>query len=248
MVESLEALQSRLLETTSVELKWQALRDFYGRMGADQINYGIIDTFVSDRFTAPVRFLSTMDPTWLDYYGEKRLDIHDPHVEFVRQGNLVPYVWGESVLGRLDHREQREAVAQTVEAGLRSQLSVTLPDPLGGGQPVGGLTIGSSLAERDYFNAIRGHEAIMIVAGLLFHHHCIGEIRRSHVGAKPLSARERDCMALLAQGLRVTRIAEKLRLSEATVELHLHRARRKLGAATTAQAVARALMFGDIAS
>lgn len=246
MIERLESFQSRLLDASSVETKWHVLRDFFAAYGADQVNYGIIDTFVSDRVTAPVRFLSSMDPTWLSFYGDERLDIHDPHVEFVRQGNLVPYYWGESALRRIDDNAKQNTVAQTVEAGLRSQLSVSLPDPFGVGLPVGGLTIGSSLAEKEYFSFIRGHESLLIVAGLIFHHHCIGEIRRSHAGASPLSTRERDCITLIAHGLRVSRIAERLKLSEATVELHLQRARRKLRAATTAQAVARAMMFGDM--
>jgi DNA-binding CsgD family transcriptional regulator len=53
-------------------------------------------------------------------------------------------------------------------------------------------------------------------------------------------------MTHVARGLRTVRIAERLGLSEVTVELYLKNARRKLKAATTSQAVARAMIFGDI--
>lgn len=62
-----------------------------------------------------------------------------------------------------------------------------------------------------------------------------------------LSPRERHVVTLLARGLRTNRIAERLGISDATVELHLRNARRKLAASTSAQAVANALLSGEIA-
>jgi len=62
--------------------------------------------------------------------------------------------------------------------------------------------------------------------------------------APALSPRERDCLALLARGLRNDRIAERLGIAPATVEMHLARARRKLGVRTREAAVARAVFAG----
>jgi DNA-binding CsgD family transcriptional regulator len=59
-----------------------------------------------------------------------------------------------------------------------------------------------------------------------------------------LSPRERECLTWLVAGLRSDRIAERLGLSRVTVDLHLTRARRRLGARTREQAVARALILG----
>lgn len=86
----------------------------------------------------------------------------------------------------------------------------------------------------------------MVSAAIFLHPHPISDTRRQQVGAKPLSPRERECMTYVARGLRTIRIAERLGLSVVTVELHLRNARRKLRATTTPQAVARALIFGDI--
>lgn len=49
-----------------------------------------------------------------------------------------------------------------------------------------------------------------------------------------------------ALGKQQAEVAAILMISERTVENHLRAARRRLGAASTAQAVARALRLGDI--
>lgn len=54
-----------------------------------------------------------------------------------------------------------------------------------------------------------------------------------------LTARERDCLAFVADGKSDRETAEILGLSEATIHFHVNNARRKLGAVTRAQAVAR---------
>lgn len=63
-----------------------------------------------------------------------------------------------------------------------------------------------------------------------------------------LSAREREVLAWTAAGRRQADIAATLGLSERTVENHLRRIRRRLGVATTAQAIRVAVRNGDIDS
>ena len=72
------------------------------------------------------------------------------------------------------------------------------------------------------------------------------EVRPPNLGTQPLTPRERDVIELLANGLRISRIAEQMKISERTVELHLRNARRKLRSSTTPQAVVRALLLGEI--
>ncbi len=61
-----------------------------------------------------------------------------------------------------------------------------------------------------------------------------------------LTPRELECLAGLARGLRQDAVADQLGISTATVELHGVNARRKLGALTTAHAVAIAVTRGLI--
>ena len=64
------------------------------------------------------------------------------------------------------------------------------------------------------------------------------------VGA--LSDREREVLAWTAAGRRQVEIAATLGLSERTVENHLRRIRKRLGVATTAQAIRVAIRNGEI--
>ena len=59
-----------------------------------------------------------------------------------------------------------------------------------------------------------------------------------------LSGRERDCMAFVAEGKSDWEISAILGVSHTTVISHVQNAKRKLGAATRAQAVARCLTAG----
>jgi len=61
-----------------------------------------------------------------------------------------------------------------------------------------------------------------------------------------LSPREGQILALVAQGLTRLDIASELGLSPSTVRTHMEHARRKLGARSRAQAVAKAITTGQL--
>lgn len=65
-------------------------------------------------------------------------------------------------------------------------------------------------------------------------------------GVRQLSVREREVLTWTAAGRRHADIAATLGLSERTVENHLRAARRRLGVATTAQAIKIAIRNGDL--
>jgi DNA-binding CsgD family transcriptional regulator len=69
--------------------------------------------------------------------------------------------------------------------------------------------------------------------------------RRADISEK-LSERERECLLWLARGLRTREIADRLNLAAVTVDLHLKRIRTKLGAATREEALAKAILSGEI--
>ena len=70
--------------------------------------------------------------------------------------------------------------------------------------------------------------------------------RSQGAGPRPLSAREREVLGYLAEGLSGAAIAERLVLSPETVRTHVRNAMEKLGASTRSQAVALALESGII--
>lgn len=68
----------------------------------------------------------------------------------------------------------------------------------------------------------------------------VSAVRAPHPGAEPLSAREREVLALVARGTSNREIARELFISEATVKTHLTHIFAKLGAKDRAAAVATA--------
>jgi DNA-binding CsgD family transcriptional regulator len=137
-------------------------------------------------------------------------------------------------------------VGEAHEAGLHAGLLVPLCGDYGSALPTAGIVMGSSLPEADIEKIVQDYAPMLVALAHVFHAGMIGELRRRRVGAKPLSERERDCLQYAARGLRTTAIADRLNLSEATVELYLRNARRKLDAKTLAEAVARAIQFQQI--
>src|SRR5687768_18380196 len=69
---------------------------------------------------------------------------------------------------------------------------------------------------------------------------------RASTSGRPLSAREREILSYLAEGLSGAAIAQRLVLSPETVRTHVRNAMEKLGASTRSQAVALALESGVI--
>jgi len=65
-------------------------------------------------------------------------------------------------------------------------------------------------------------------------------------GHPPLTERERDTLALVAEGRTDWEISETLGISEARVSLHIDEAGRKFGAVSRAQAVARLIAAGHV--
>lgn len=62
--------------------------------------------------------------------------------------------------------------------------------------------------------------------------------------APVFSARERDCLAHVAQGLSDGDIADRLAIAQSTVHFYIEKAKRKVGARTRAQAVAHLVAAG----
>lgn len=239
-------LHEALALCRDVEGHWSVLTGFMARHGADVINYAVLNTLADERSIARVTQFSNMDSSWIEYYLDQKMDLDDPHVHYLRECNHRPYLFDEAAVRRLEDERGREVLLMAADAGLKSQLSVIAADPKGARDPIGGMTIGSSVRSPEYFKAIDGKEVMLLTAALVFHNHCIGEIRREQVGAQSLTQRERDVMAYVALGRRTSRIGEQMGLADVTVEMHLRNARRKLRAATAAQAVARAMIFKDI--
>ncbi|MCB9673561.1 MAG: helix-turn-helix transcriptional regulator [Alphaproteobacteria bacterium] len=69
---------------------------------------------------------------------------------------------------------------------------------------------------------------------------------RREVPKDPLTTRERDVVALIAEGHTNDRIAKRLGISASTVRTHIERLLEKLHARSRAEAVTRAIATGQL--
>lgn len=146
-----------------------------------------------------------------------------------------PFFWTKTTSQR---GEQYKVVKAPKGSGVHGlQVPVFGHAGLTGAISFGGETIDSSARARLVLTAI-GAAAFRSAHRLLE-----GEPAELPAG---LSPREREVLRWIAAGRRQADIAVTLGLSERTVENHLRRVRRRLGVATTAQAVRVAIRAGEI--
>lgn len=241
-----EALIAAMVDAANPAERFRTLTVALGAIGVDQINYGFFDPAASRGVDAEVVYISTMRSDWLEYYQDHSLHLCDPHVVKVHQGNLLPYRWGDEQVASLDDPAIRRAAQETREAGIAAALCVPLTGPLDPTRPIAGMTLGSTLGEAELARLTSGSAARMVALAHVFHTLSLGALTHERMGVSRLSPRERDCLSHTAKGLRHDMVAWRLGLSRATVELHLGNARRKLKARTLPEAVARALVYGEI--
>jgi len=71
-------------------------------------------------------------------------------------------------------------------------------------------------------------------------------LRRSQPSGPVLTQREREVLALLAEGLSISALAKQLYVSESTAKTHISRVYEKLGATNRAQALMSAVRLGIV--
>jgi DNA-binding CsgD family transcriptional regulator len=203
----------------------QALYDVVRRFGAKSL-------VIADRKGDTTRHFTLEGPDgWYDYYFKNDLRRGNPVFRNLRRRS-TGFVWSE-----IDDRcagDQRWFDALE-EFEMPDGMSVPSHGP--GGQ-MGWI---SFTAERIEMSPLE-RQAISL-AGLALH-----DRLRVLAGAidKPvhLSERERDCLGFVAQGKSDWEISVILTISQSTVHTHVENAKRKLGARTRAQAVARFICQG----
>jgi len=217
-----------------------------GELGLNTINYGFFDPCAAELSDEPIQFLTTMSDDWMRYYYDQSLAETDVHVIRVKERKITPYIWGERNIERLEVKSERRTAQEGKDAGLRSALLVPLTSLFDPFTPVGGMALGSSLDDAAFKDVVREHGSSLVTIAHLFHNATIHQLWHDQDGGKVLSLRERDCLRYLADGKRQDAIADAMGLARVTVEMHLRSARKKLHSATLHEAIAKALVLGEI--
>lgn len=210
--------------------------------GFDSFAYGM---FGPDRSPASVEDRShvmklNFPEDWVAHYFEQGYQDHDPVVAYI-PASLMSFTWDE-IPARFDLRpKQRRVLAEARDAGLKRGVSC----PVHG--PRGSVAILSFASSDDGIDP-RAHIARLQPISAQFHlaHSELIEAPRPEGPMVELTARERECLAWVAQGKSSWDIGQILGITEFTVSYHVKKAMRKLGSGSRIVAVVKAIRLGLI--
>lgn len=194
--------------------------------------YGAKSLVVADRMGETIRHFTLEGPDgWYEYYFRHDLRRANPVFRNLAR-RAAGFVWSEMDDRVPGDRRWFDALA---EFEMPDGMSVPSHGP---GGRLGWI---SFTVER--FDISPPERQAISLAGLALHDRLrvlAGDI------APPvsLSTRERDCLGFVAQGKSDWEISVILSISQSTVHTHVENAKRKLGARTRAQAVARFICQG----
>lgn len=210
---------------------------------ASHIGAGAVTTFFGSR-NADV-FYSSLPDWWFD----ECVRDGDPHqrlhmVQAVRRGERY-VVWGHD-LCRTNPASTRQGIQlgldQTHHFGLRTNIIFPMAD-MDGRYRGGGVSFAFADSGDAFRRRLKRSRGALCVASFAAYDR-IRSLHRPQMPDNPLSARERDVLMGLTEGLHVSRIADRLMISDSAVNLYVSNAKKKLRARTREQAVAVALTKG----
>lgn len=178
------------------------------------------------------RYAQFSPPGWQEEYARLGLDEGNP-VIFAPARRVSPFRWSAPGFSDLDGWR---GLKLAHELGVQDGLAVPCHEPHG---RVGVVSMGFERFE------LSPREMQVIALAAVMTHERMAQLAAVPAPLAPsLSQRERDCLAYVADGLSDGEIAWKLGIAPTTVHSHVENAKRKLGARTRAQAVAR--LFGGM--
>lgn len=198
----------------------------------------------SDGYWAENSSVTTYSKVMLDYvYDPKhRLEIAD---RVICQRH--PIKWG--IEYSLEHhnknscdREFNELASEQVQC----KNAYNFPIPTIGRPGSSGVSVYSSAQYKQFENLWAEVGSDMHIAALSTHLHIQNCQQVPLSPAQRLSPRERECLLWLGNGLSIKEIAHKLDIADVTVKFHFTNAKKKLSAKTREQALAKAILTGQI--
>ncbi len=190
------------------------------------------------------QFISSLPDEFRDNYREGGLIGDDPFLSLICRNMTAAGIVTDGDRFPETNGRQGAFLELTRSFGVKTALCIpvrTIQQSEFGGWVIGGTTDGPA-----FDRICETFTAELHLAGLMAFERLTALAHRARPAHGRLSPRERECMLWLSAGLRVAKIAHRLDISESAVALYITNARRKLGARTREQAVARAIMSGEI--
>ena len=213
--------------------------------GFDSFMYGMCTSVRPDHESRMFVF-TTAPPEWVARYDQMAYIEVDPRILLLWDSTL-PLVWDQRTV-RGGSKQCEAFLDDALEHGIASGVCMPLGDEVGTRVIV---ALNSRIAEVDECrrHAITRNLGDIVLLAHYFHELFMKAIIRrgggqTPIAGRPLSERERECLALTARGMTTEDIALKLGIGARTVQFHFDSIRSKLAAANRQEAVARAIKDG----
>jgi DNA-binding CsgD family transcriptional regulator len=235
MDKGLTSFLGRIDLAGTADAAWSATLDFLRDEGVEHVHYAYRDNRSgSDAWHRR----TTLPDWWLELYAHRGFASIDPgRAHFFRSCEPVltgaDFAPAQSLPLRTAFHEESRSL------GIQNGFVVPLRHERR--ERVGAFACETRLSRPalERWSARIGSTLVVALYYADAQHH--GLLRDEAARAIRLTIRERECLLWLAKGFRNDRIAERMGISNPTVEMHLTNARRKLGAFTREQALARAV-------
>lgn len=184
---------------------------------------------------------TTYPEAWVAHYFANRYQFIDPVIAESQRSQLA-FAW-RFLLNRPGGLtpEQKKLFEEAAEHGIRDGFTI----------PFHGATgcfacLSLAFASLDELKGVMGAQPKLKLLGV-YYHTAIERLLEVEIPEDELSAMERQCLTWAANGRSLWEISGLAHRSEPDIAFALRSAREKLGTATTAQAVAKAIAQGLIA-
>lgn len=233
-----------ILTATTPEKTWEEALSLLKKTGDHRF------TYLFAPFSRHVRFFTNRDDwitsEWVAFIRAENDNIR----QAFETAQTIPYTWSSLRMAAAT-RKDRKSAKESKESGFYEKIAAAgykrnlcLPIRALHPRQQGALSIMTKLDAPELDAYIAAHYSLLYALTHILQ-------ARFSVLCSPkeretirLSRREKDCLRGFSAGLRNNRIAEKLGISESTVEFHTINARRKLSAKTREEALCKALMLG----
>lgn len=186
--------------------------------------------------------------SWVRTFADRDLHEIDP-VLLRAERTILPFFWDNADFRTSLSRAQKQILREAADVGITNGFTVPIHLPW----DAGALRASCSVVPDSGLISPHAYRAVQTMSMYLYASVSDRKSSRnlaSQVGPI-LSARERQCLELAAQGKSDWEISQVLNISENTVHKHVESAKRRLGVPTRVQAIVwaaqrREISFGDV--
>lgn len=208
----------------SLESLGDAMADYSSGLGLPFFSYLLL----KGAEPAEDVLLTNYDDAWRQRYVEQSYKYHDPAAVVSRRSRL-PFWWDQQAFLRPFEASQKQVFHEAREFRINAGYSVPVAGPHGD-QAV--FTLAAS-RNTDMLEALRASGPELLITALHAHDRAMdirGNSKGNQQASSTLTKRELECLKWTADGKTSDGIGEQLCISSATVNYHLNKAMKKLGA------------------